>query len=63
MLKLAISLLVSAMLIGCSYIPEIAKVVDDIETDDGIQLYIDKEAITQKGKDLLVQVQVTAQKT
>jgi len=29
---------------GCSYLPEMAKTIDDIETDQAINITVDKEA-------------------
>lgn len=45
------------MLTGCQYLPDIAKTVDDIATDDAISVYVDKDAF-QKETDVHVKVDI-----
>ena len=45
------------MLTGCQNIPEIAKTIDDIATDDAISVYVDKDAF-QKETDVHVIVDI-----
>ena len=42
---------------SCQYIPELAKAVDDIETDDAITIQIDRDAF-KKDTDVFIDVKV-----
>lgn len=45
------------ILFGCQYVPEMAKALDDIETDDAITIQIDRDAF-KKDTDVFVEVKV-----
>lgn len=44
---------------ACQYIPEMAKAIDDISTDNAVGIMVSKEAIASKGKEIAISLNIT----